>query len=130
MKRLSWVIAVLFLFTLFAAPVLAADNFELVIPLPLTGKPAKFGDIMKRSYEMAAEEINAKGGVKGKKIALSFEDSNGKPETARAIVEKLIDSKKQPIIVGEYTSSCAKAVAADQVPESMPTNFARSGTRG
>jgi branched-chain amino acid transport system substrate-binding protein len=50
--------------------------------------------------------------VKGKKIALSFEDSNGKPETARAIVEKLIDSKKQPIIVGEYTSSCAKAVAA------------------
>ena len=67
---------------------------------------------MKRSYEMAAEEINAKGGVKGKKIALSFEDSTGKPETARAIVEKLIDAKKQPIIVGEYTSSCAKAVAA------------------
>lgn len=112
MKHLSWVVAVLFVFTLFAVPVFAADTFELVIPLPLTGKPAKFGEIMKRSYEMAAEEINAKGGVKGKKIALSFEDSNGKPETARAIVEKLIDSKKQPIIVGEYTSSCAKAVAA------------------
>jgi branched-chain amino acid transport system substrate-binding protein len=61
---------------------------------------------------MAAEEINAKGGVKGKKFALSFEDSTGKPEIARAIVEKLIDSKKQLIIVGEYTSSCAKAVAA------------------
>jgi branched-chain amino acid transport system substrate-binding protein len=112
MKRLSWVIAVLFVFTLFAAPVLAADNFDLVIPLPLTGKQAKFGEIMKRSYEMAAEEINAKGGVKGKKLALSFEDSAGKPETARAIVEKLIDVKKQPIIVGEYTSACAKAVAA------------------
>ena len=112
MKHLSWVVAVLFVFSLFAAPVLAADTFDLVIPLPLTGKPAKFGEIMKRSYEMAVEEINAKGGVKGKKIALSFEDSNGKPETARAIVEKLIDSKKQPIIVGEYTSSCAKAVAA------------------
>jgi branched-chain amino acid transport system substrate-binding protein len=102
----------LFLFSVCSMPVLAADTFDLVIPLPLTGKPAKFGEIMKRSYELAAEEINAKGGVKGKKIALSFEDSNGKPETARAIVEKLIDSKKQPIIVGEYTSSCAKAVAA------------------
>lgn len=112
MKHLSWVVAVLFVFTLFAAPVLAADTFELVIPLPLTGKQAKFGEIMKRSYEIAAEEINAKGGVKGKKIALSFEDSAGKPETARAIVEKLIDVKKQPIIVGEYTSACAKAVAA------------------
>ncbi len=112
MKRLSWLIAVLFVFTLSAVPVLAADDFELVIPLPLTGKQAKFGEIMKRSYEIAAEEINATGGVKGKKIVLSFEDSSGKPETARAIVEKLIDVKKQPVIVGEYTSSCAKAVAA------------------
>jgi len=112
MKHLSWIVAVLFVFTLLAAPVLAADNFELIIPLPLTGKQAKFGEIMKRSYEIAAEEINAAGGVKGKKIALSFEDSAGKPETARAIVEKLIDVKKQPVIVGEYTSSCAKAVAA------------------
>ena len=112
MKHLSWVVAVIFVFTLFAVPVFAADTFELIIPLPLTGKQAKFGEIMKRSYEMAAEEINAKGGVKGKKIALSFEDSAGKPETARAIVEKLIDVKKQPIIVGEYTSACAKAVAA------------------
>ncbi|MEK6743939.1 MAG: ABC transporter substrate-binding protein [Nitrospirota bacterium] len=112
MKRLLWVIAVLFVFTLLAVPVLAADTFDLVIPLPLTGKQAKFGEIMKRSYEMAAEEINAKGGVKGKKLALSFEDSAGKPETARAIVEKLIDVKKQPLIVGEYTSACAKAVAA------------------
>ena len=47
----------------------AADTFDLTIPLPLTGKQAKFGEIMKRSYEMAAEEINAKGGVKGKKLA-------------------------------------------------------------
>ena len=112
MKQLSLATVFLFLFGVFAMPVLAAETFDLIIPLPLTGKPAKFGEIMKRSYEMAAEEINAKGGVKGKKIALSFEDSNGKPEIARSIVEKLIDSKKQPIIVGEYTSACAKAVAS------------------
>jgi branched-chain amino acid transport system substrate-binding protein len=112
MKRLSIAMVLLFLSSIFTATVFAADAFELVIPLPLTGKPAKFGEIMKRSYEIAAEEINAKGGVKGRKIALSFEDSTGKPEIARSIVEKLIDSKKQPIIVGEYTSACAKAVAA------------------
>jgi branched-chain amino acid transport system substrate-binding protein len=112
MKHLSIATVLLFLFGLFASPVIAADAFELTIPLPLTGKQAKFGEIMKKSYEMAAGEINAKGGVKGRKIALSFEDSTGKPETARAIVEKLIDVKKQPVIVGEYTSACAKAVAA------------------
>jgi branched-chain amino acid transport system substrate-binding protein len=89
----------------------AAAEFKLVIPLPLTGKQAKFGEIMKKSYEMAAEEINAAGGIKGSQLALGFEDSTGKPETARAIVEKLIEGK-QPVIVGEYTSACAKACAA------------------
>lgn len=89
-----------------------AEDFSMTIPLPLTGKQAKFGEMMKRSYEMAADEINAKGGIKKKRLLLSFEDSGAKPETARAIVEKLIDVKKQPIIIGEYTSACAKAVAA------------------
>jgi branched-chain amino acid transport system substrate-binding protein len=112
MRRISAVLLAVFAVFMFASTLFAANTFDLTIPLPLTGKQAKFGEIMKRSYEMAVEEINAKGGVKGKKIALSFEDSTGKPETARAIVEKLIDVKKQPIIVGEYTSACAKAVAA------------------
>ncbi len=112
MKRLLLAVVLLFGFSIIAAPLYAAGTFNLTIPLPLTGKQAKFGEIMKRSYEIAAEEINAKGGIKGEKLVLSFEDSSGKPEVARSIVEKLIDAKKQPIIVGEYTSSCAKAVAA------------------
>jgi len=112
MKRLSFLLVITIVAGFFAASVFAADAFDLTIPLPLTGKQAKFGEIMKRSYELAAEEINAKGGIKGKKLVLSFEDSSGKPEVARSIVEKLIDVKKQPLIVGEYTSACAKAVAA------------------
>ncbi|MCE5312792.1 MAG: ABC transporter substrate-binding protein [Nitrospiraceae bacterium] len=111
MKRFGIMLLIVSIFCLVAAPVMAA-NINLVIPLPLTGKQAKFGEIMKRSYEIAVEEINAKGGVKGQKLAISFEDSTGKPEIARSIVEKLIGTKKQPIIVGEYTSACAKAVAA------------------
>ena len=112
MKRLSILFVLSLVLSFFAAPLYAANTFDLTIPLPLTGKQAKFGEIMKRSYEIAAEEINAKGGIKGKKLVLSFEDSSGKPEVARSIVEKLIDVKKQPLIVGEYTSACAKAVAA------------------
>ncbi len=112
MKRLIAAAVLLFGFSSIAAPLYAAGTLDLTIPLPLTGKQSKFGEIMKRSYEIAAEEINAKGGIKGEKLVLSFEDSSGKPETARAIVEKLIDVKKQPLIVGEYTSACAKAVAA------------------
>ena len=110
MKRAVAALSALFLAVALPLAAAAAD-FKLVIPLPLTGKQAKFGEIMKKSYEMAAEEINAAGGIKGSKLALGFEDSTGKPETARAIVEKLIEGG-QPVIVGEYTSACAKACAA------------------
>jgi branched-chain amino acid transport system substrate-binding protein len=112
MKRLSVVAVVAVAVVLFAFSLFAAEPFRLSIPLPLTGGQAKFGEMMKRSFQIAAEEINAKGGIKGRKLELDFEDSQGKPDTARAIVEKLIDVKKQPVVVGEYTSACAKAVAA------------------
>ncbi|MGJ3523402.1 ABC transporter substrate-binding protein [Nitratidesulfovibrio sp. D1] len=89
-----------------------AADLALSVPLPLTGGQAKFGEIIKKSMEIAAEEINAKGGVKGGKLVLRFEDSQGKPEIARSIAEKIIDVQKQPLLFGEYTSACAKAVAA------------------
>jgi len=111
MKKLSMIFAVVFLAAFFTAN-LFAQEVKFSIPLPLTGTNAKFGEIEKRSYEIAMEEINAKGGIKGKKIVLEFEDSQGKPEVSRSIAEKLIDVKKQPVIFGEYSSSCSKAIAA------------------
>ena len=95
------------------APALRAQTktFTVGIPLPLTGAEAKFGEIEKQAYEMAVEEINAKGGVKGVKLTLDIQDSGGKPETATAIVEKFITIDKYPIVVGEYTSQCSYAVA-------------------
>lgn len=111
MRGLIALVAAALLVTLIAGPSMAAD-FKLIIPLPLTGSNAKFGEIMQKSFEIAAGEINTSGGIKGRQLVLIFEDSQGKPEVARSIVEKLIDVDKQPIIIGEYSSACAKAVAA------------------
>ena len=87
----------------------AADTIKVGVLLPLTGAQAKFGEIEKRSYEMAAEEINAKGGVKGMKIELLFEDDTGKPDVGRSAVEKLISREKVPVITGGYSSSVTAA---------------------
>lgn len=111
MKRWSMIFVVLVMAAFFAANVFAQE-VRFSIPLPLTGPQAKFGEIEKKSYEIAQEEINAKGGINGKKVVLEFEDSQGKPEVSRAIAEKLIDVKKQPVVFGEYSSSCSKAIAA------------------
>ena len=119
MKKLSMIFVVAFLVTFFTANLFAQD-VKFSIPLPLTGTNAKFGEIEKRSYEIALEEINAKGGIKGKKIVLEFEDSQGKPEVSRSIAEKLIDVKKQPVVFGEYSSSCSKAIAAVSEERKVP----------
>jgi branched-chain amino acid transport system substrate-binding protein len=112
------------LFVAFGGPLVsglqAQDVVKLSIPLPLTGTNAKFGEIEKKSYEIAMAEINAKGGIKGKKVVLEFEDSQGKPEVSRSIVEKLIDVKKQPVVFGEYSSSCSKAVASVAEERKVP----------
>jgi len=96
----------------FAAPAHAADHtLVLGVPLPLTGAQSKFGEMEMRSYRIAMEEINAKGGIKGMTVSLEFHDGQGKPEISRSIAEKLIDLK-QPVIFGDYSSSCSKAIAA------------------
>jgi branched-chain amino acid transport system substrate-binding protein len=111
-RRMSVALAIAAAAVLAASPALAqAKTFTVGIPLPLTGAEAKFGEMEKQAYEMAAEEINAKGGVKGAKLALDIQDSGGKPDTATAIVEKFITINKYPIVVGEYTSQCSYAVA-------------------
>ena len=71
MRRFSIIVVVAFLLSLFCSGnLLAQDTLKLSIPLPLTGTQAKFGEMEKRSYEIAAEEINAKGGIKAKKLFL------------------------------------------------------------
>jgi branched-chain amino acid transport system substrate-binding protein len=120
MKRFSLVLSLLLFVVLFAFHASAQEALKFGIPLPLTGTNAKFGEIEKKSYEIALEEINAKGGIKGKKVVLEFEDSQGKPEISRSIVERLIDVKKQPVIFGEYSSSSSKAVAAVAEERKVP----------
>jgi branched-chain amino acid transport system substrate-binding protein len=119
MKKLSVISVMVFLATLCASHLLAQD-LKFSIPLPLTGPQAKFGEIEKNSYEISMQEINASGGIKGKKVALEFEDSQGKPEVSRAIAEKLIDVKKQPVLFGDYSSSSSKAIAAVAEERKIP----------
>ncbi|MBK9063988.1 MAG: ABC transporter substrate-binding protein [Acidobacteria bacterium] len=111
-RRMFSVLAVAAFAAFSASPALAqGKTFTVGVPLPLTGAEAKFGEMKKQAYQMAADEINAKGGVKGTKLAFDIQDSGGKPDTASAIVEKFITINKYPIVVGEYTSQCSYAVA-------------------
>lgn len=89
----------------------AADTIKVGIVLPVTGPQAKFGEIEKQSFDMALEEINGGGGVKGKKLEFLIEDDTGRPEVGRSVVEKLITKDKVVMLGGGYSSSVTYAVA-------------------
>jgi branched-chain amino acid transport system substrate-binding protein len=99
---------------------IAQDTIKVGIVLPLTGDQAKFGEIEKQSFDLALGEINAAGGVKGKKLELIIEDDTGRPEVGRSVVEKLITKDKVVMLGGGYSSSVTYAVAGVCQQNQMP----------
>jgi branched-chain amino acid transport system substrate-binding protein len=97
-----------------------AGAVKVGVVLPLTGAEAKFGEIEKRSFDMALEEINAQGGIKGEPLELIVEDDTGRPDVGRSVVEKLITKDKVVMIGGGYSSSVTYAVAGVCQQNKMP----------
>lgn len=83
----------------------AADAIKIGLLLPLTGSSAKSGIIQKKSVLMAVDEINASGGINGKKIQPLIEDTQGKADAGRAAIEKLITRDEVLLIGGGFSSS-------------------------
>ncbi len=75
--------------------------------LALTGAGSWYGVTMSRGAELAAEEINADGGVAGYKLVPVVEDHrSGDTSAGQAACRKLIDMDKVPYIQGSYGSIC------------------------
>ena len=78
--------------------------------LPLTGDIAEYGTRCKTGIDMAVEEINAVGGIKGRKIQMIYEDSKGLPKEGVAGLQKLITVDKVPAVIGAVASSVTMAM--------------------
>jgi branched-chain amino acid transport system substrate-binding protein len=77
----------------------------------LTGKDATFGQSQHKGIQLALEELNAAGGVLGKKIELVSEDNQSKGGESATIARKLLSRDKVVAILGEVTSTRSLEVA-------------------
>lgn len=77
----------------------------------LTGSEATFGQMTNKGIALAVEEINAAGGVNGKKIKVITLDNQGKSEESVSAVTKLITQNKVVAVLGEVASSRSLAAA-------------------
>lgn len=87
------------------------DTVKVGVYVDLTGPTSSFGQSTKNGIELAMEEINAAGGVNGKKIAVIVEDDQGRPEQAKTVVSKLINQDKVQAVLGEVASTNSLAAA-------------------
>jgi len=97
-----------------AHPALWAQNREPIrigILIPLTGATSQFGATMSRAAQIAAQEINAAGGVNGRSVEVLIEDDQSNPEAAVRAARKLIDVDRVVAIGGSYASSVTSAIA-------------------
>src|SRR5271169_1343482 len=81
-----------------------AQDLTIAVAGPMTGGESAFGRQMKNGAEMAVADINAGGGLLGKKLTLDVEDDACDPKQARSVAEK-IASAKIPFVAGHYCSS-------------------------
>ena len=81
-----------------------AQDTTIAVAGPMTGGESAFGRQMKNGAEQAVADLNAAGGLLGKKLALDVEDDACDPKQARSIAEK-IGSAKIPFVAGHYCSS-------------------------
>jgi len=86
-------------------------NIKVGVYVDLTGQTSSFGQSTKNGIQLAVDEINAAGGVSGRKIALVIEDDQGRTEQAKTVVEKLIKQDKVVAVLGEVASSNTLAAA-------------------
>jgi branched-chain amino acid transport system substrate-binding protein len=75
---------------------------------PMTGPWASEGQEMKQVVDLLAEDLNAKGGVLGRKVEVVSEDDGGDPKTAALAAQKLV-TQKVVAVIGTYGSSITEA---------------------
>lgn len=91
---------------------------------PLTGFLGPLGEYAQMGVRLAADQINAEGGVMGRQIELVMEDSVN-PQTASAKAERLIDRDQVALILGEISS--ASGLAIGQVADREKRVFINTG---
>ena len=88
-----------------------AGSLTLGVLTPLTGAGSFDGPRMLKAMQAVASDINAAGGLMGRKIELVVEDDETNPEAAVRAAHKLVDVNKVPVIMGTWASAVTTAVA-------------------
>ena len=87
---------------------------------PLSGPNSTYGISVKEGADLLAEEINAAGGINGKKVEFIFEDDQSDNTVAASVFNKLVDKDGVCAILGGVTSGTTLAIAPNSTNKKIP----------
>ena len=123
MKRRNLLTLILFSVSVLVVPwgAVAEDVIKIGLVTPLSAPgDYKSGQINVQTVELAVDELNAKGGVLGKKVVVVQADDEGKPAVGVTAAKRVITKENVSAIVGVWHSSVAVAQAKQVVKYGVP----------
>src|ERR1700748_358556 len=88
----------------FAAPALADDTIKFGLVAAMSGQSAKSGEAIVRGLSLAIDEINAKGGLLGKKVELLVRDDESNPAKGVLAARDLVQREKVAGVFGRVAT--------------------------
>ena len=98
---------------------MGGETVKIGLVASLNGDLRPWGIDSQSGAQLAVNEINAAGGINGKKIELMIEDSGSKPDQGKTAAERLI-SKGASVIVGEVASGITAQIAGAAAEKKIP----------
>ncbi|NIR85563.1 MAG: amino acid ABC transporter substrate-binding protein [Gammaproteobacteria bacterium] len=111
MKRWFLTLASFALIVPFCSSALAQGEVVVGASVALTGKYSRTGEEQLNGIQMWVEDVNAAGGLLGKKVHLVHYDDESKPDTGARLYEKLITDDEVDLLLGPYSSSVTLAAS-------------------
>jgi branched-chain amino acid transport system substrate-binding protein len=111
MKRLALGVFASAAALLLGGPAIAQNIIKVGVPMPISGPGALYGEPAVKGMHMFVDEINAAGGVLGKKIELVVRDSKSSPDEAVRVSREMILKEDVQFLVGTLTSAEGPAVS-------------------
>lgn len=106
-KKISLAVALSFSTSLVLAQ---SGPIKIGVVTPLSGTYTPIGEQVKMGLDLAAKEINAAGGINGRKVDLIYEDEEANPAVATQKAEKLFQVEKVDFLTGTVNSGSTLAV--------------------
>jgi branched-chain amino acid transport system substrate-binding protein len=99
----------------------AAETVKIGFMLPQTGNEASEQKILANAFNLAVKQVNAAGGIKGRKIEPVFADTKSGPQTALEAFDKLIAQSRVAAVVGPFKSAQIVAMIPKAKTAGVPT---------